>query len=218
MNKFNELNLELRSSEKHGGEWLWPSDDFIAWKYLHKQSWDLPSRISKFCKNKKIVFQAGGNAGLYPKQYSKLFDIVITVEPDFRNFFCLAYNVPEQNVFKFQACVGNENKFLNLGYNEKYKETNRGGLKVVGSGIIPQITIDSFGLTPDLIHLDIEGYEGPALEGAEITLKKSSPIIVLETNGSGDQYGWKQEKIDNMLKSYGYDIIETWGHDTIYGK
>lgn len=218
MNKFNELNLELRSSEKHVGEWLWPADEFIAWSYLHKQSWDLPLRISRFCKNKKLVLQAGGNAGLYPKQYSKLFDVVITVEPDYRNFYCLTFNVPERNVFKFQSCLGNENKFLNLDYNEKYKETNRGAMKVNGEGIIPQITIDSLGLTPDLIHLDIEGYEGPALEGAEHTLKNSSPIIVLETNGSGDQYNWKQEKIDQLLFSYGYRIIENWGHDTIYGK
>lgn len=218
MNVFKKLNLDFRESEKHGGEWLWPADDHIAWRYLNKQSWDLPTRISNFCKNKNLVVQAGGNAGLYPKQYSKLFNIVITVEPDFRNFFCLTHNVPDYNVFKIQACLGNENKFLNLGYNEKYKETNRGGMKVDGLGIIPQITIDSLGLQPDLIHLDIEGYEGPALEGAKKTLIQFSPIVVLETNGSGDQYGWKQEKIDQLLYSYGYKIIETWGHDTIYGK
>ena len=91
-------------------------------------------------------------------------------------------------------------------------------MKVSGLGKIPQITIDSLNLNPDLIHLDIEGYEGFAIEGAKETLTKYSPIVVLETNGSGDQYGWPQEKIDNLLKSYGYTILETWGHDTVYGK
>lgn len=218
MDTFKKLNLEIRKSDRHGGDWLWPADDTIAWRYLHKGSWDLPTRISKFCKNKNVVIQAGGNAGLYPKQYSSLFDVVITIEPDFRNFFCLTHNVYEQNVFKIQACLGNENKFLNLGYNEKYQETNRGGMKVAGAGNIPQIKIDSLDIKPDLIHLDIEGYEGPALEGAAATLKKHSPIVVLETNGSGDTYGWPQHRIDKLLESYGYFIIETWGHDTIYGK
>lgn len=218
VNTFKNLNLEFRNSKCHGEEWLWPADDIVAWKYLNKSSWDLPQRISQFCTKKNIVIQAGGNAGLYPKQYSKLFDITVTIEPDYRNFFCLAYNVPESNVFKIQACLGNSSSLLNLNYNKKYQETNRGGMKVSGHGIIPQITIDSLGLTPDLIHLDIEGYEGPALEGAENTLKTSSPIVVLETNGSGDQYGWKQNKIDRLLNTYGYNIIETWGHDTIYGK
>lgn len=218
MNKLTELNLEFRSSEHYGGEWLWPAEEFIAWKYLHKGARDLPKKIANICKNKNLVLQAGGNAGLYPKEYSKLFDIVITIEPDHRNFFCLTYNVEETNVSKIQACLGNSNDFLNLDYNEKYKETNRGGMKVSGTGKIPQITIDSLKLKPDLIHLDIEGYEGFAIEGAKETLTTYSPVVVLETNGSGDAYGWPQEKIDNLLKSYGYKIIEEWGHDTVYGK
>jgi FkbM family methyltransferase len=218
MNKLSELNLEFRTSDYYGGEWLWPADEFIAWRYLHKSAKELPKKISSICKNKGVVLQAGGNAGLYPKEYSKIFDIVITIEPDNRNFFCLTHNVEETNVFKIQACLGNSNEFLDLVYNEKYKETNRGGMKVSGLGKIPQITIDSLNLNPDLIHLDIEGYEGFAIEGAKETLTKYSPIVVLETNGSGDQYGWPQEKIDNLLKSYGYTILETWGHDTVYGK
>jgi len=220
MNTLTNLNLEFRDDHrKESSKWLWPSDDIIAWKYLNKKTnWFLPDRVTKFCKKRDIVIQAGGNAGIYPKQYSSLFKTTITVEPDYRNFFCLTYNVPENNVFKFQACLGNSSMFLNLDYNRDYNESNRGGMKVSGNGIIPQITIDSLNTEPDLIHLDIEGYEGFALEGAKNTLTKYSPIIVLETNGSGDQYGWPQTKIDNLLCTYGYTVIEKWGSDTVYGK
>jgi len=219
MNTINELNLEFRKCNQDNNDWLWPTDDTVAWKYLNKKSaWGLPQRITKFCKKTDIVIQAGGNAGVYPKQYSKLFKTVITVEPDYRNFFCLTYNITDLNVFKIQACLGNSSILLNLDYNTKYKESNRGAMNIAGSGIIPQITIDSLNIIPDLIHLDIEGYEGPALEGAKETLKRCSPIVVLETNGSGDRYEWPKSRIDSLLQSYGYKIIESWEHDTVYEK
>jgi hypothetical protein len=39
---------------------------------------------------------------------------------------------------------------------------------------------------------------------------------VLETNGSGDEYGWPQGKIDELLKSWNYEIYVKWDHDTVY--
>jgi FkbM family methyltransferase len=218
MNPINELNLEYRTCNVDSSIWLWPLEDRGAWKALTKESnYTLPDKISKFCNNFDLVFQAGGNAGIYPKHYSKIFNSVITVEPDYRNFFCLNFNVTDKNVFKFQTCIGNENKTLDLGFKGSYTPKNRGKMRVQGPGLIPQITIDSLSITPDLIHLDIEGYEGFALEGAVQTIKNFKPVIVLETNGSGDAYGWPQEKIDSFLFSLGYDIIEDWGHDKIYG-
>ena len=197
----------------------WPSEEVGAWKALTKEdNWNLPSRIFSYCKGNNLVIQAGGNAGIYPKKYSKLFKTVITIEPDYRNFCCLTQNITEENVFKFQACIGNENKFLDLGYRGGYTPKNRGKMRVQGPGIIPQITIDSLNMNPDLIHLDIEGYEGFALQGAEKTLTTGNAIVVLETNGSGNEYGWPQEKIDQLLDSYGYKVLENWGHDTIYSK
>ena len=84
---FESLGLEYRKSRRHPGVWLWPRDDVWAWKWLNKIGhWDLPVQISELCENKNLVIQAGGNAGLYPKQYSRLFQSVITMEPDHKNF------------------------------------------------------------------------------------------------------------------------------------
>lgn len=217
MTMFDDLGLEFRSSRRHGGEWLWPKEDIWAWKWLNKIGhWDLPQQISKLCPNKNLVIQAGGNAGLYPKQYSKLFKQVITCEPDERNFFCLSQNVLEDNVIKHRCALGDTISNVGLKANAAWDYTNMGALKIVDNGDIPQITIDSLDLNPDLIHLDIEGFEGPALIGAKETIKKFKPIIVLETNDSGDEYGWPQDKIDRLLFSWGYQIRVKWDHDTVY--
>lgn len=214
---FGLLNLGYRDSRRHKGQWLWPIEDIWAWKWLNKIGhWDLPVQISNLCENKNLVIQAGGNAGLYPKQYSQLFKSVITLEPDYRNFTCLCHNVTEENVIKHQAAVGDKESMIELETNPRWNETNTGALKIKGGGTIKQITIDSLNADPDLIHLDIEGFEAFALLGAEKTIKRSKPMIVLETNGSGDEYGWPQEKIDALLSSWNYQIHVKWDHDTVY--
>jgi FkbM family methyltransferase len=214
---FVSLDLGYRESRRHSGSWLWPNEDIWAWKWLNKIGhWDLPVQISNLVENKNLVIQAGGNAGLYPKQYSKIFQTVITLEPDYRNFTCLCHNVPEQNVIKHQAAVGDTESSIELQPNSRWNETNTGALKIKGAGSIKQITIDSLGVCPDLIHLDVEGFEAFALLGAQSTINKYRPLIVLETNGSGDEYGWPQEKIDELLKSWNYEIYVKWDYDTVY--
>lgn len=213
----DHLDLEYRESKRHPGKWLWPVEDIWAWKWLNKIGhFDLPIQISKFLPSTDLVIQAGGNCGLYPKQYSKFFNKVVTLEPDSRNFFCLCENVKEDNVIKYQKALGDKHGFVTLDTNPRWNETNTGALKISGEGTIEQITIDSLQLAPSLIHLDIEGFEGPALVGAEGTIRKHKPLIVLETNGSGDEYGWPQGKIDNLLFSWGYRIEIKWEHDTVY--
>jgi len=214
---FESLNLGYRDSRRHAGSWLWPVEDIWAWKWLNKIGhWDLPVQIADLCENKKLVVQAGGNAGLYPKQYSRLFQSVITLEPDYRNFTCLCHNVPEENVIKHQAAVGDVESSIELQTNPRWNKTNTGALKIKGSGTIKQITIDSLNVDPDLIHLDVEGFEAFALLGAQATINRSRPLVVLETNGSGDEYGWPQEKIDALLSSWNYKIHVKWDHDTVY--
>lgn len=217
-NFLNDLNLEYRKSNVYGGEWLWPADDKATWKYLHKHD-KLPYTIIENSSNHNLIIQAGGNAGLYPKIYSKHFKTVLTFEPDYKNFFCLSHNVPELNVFKFQCCLGNSFDFLDVEYNPKFKEgDNRGAMRISKKSIksIPQITIDSLNLKPDVIHLDIEGYEFFALKGAEKTLLNASPIVVLETNGSGDNFGFLQNDIDAYLLNLGYKPLLRLPADTIY--
>lgn len=210
-------DLEYRTSPRHPGRWLWPREDRWAWKWLNKKEhFDLPRRIAALCQRRGLVIQAGGNCGLYPAQYSNLFQQVVTFEPDATNFHCLKINVPQSNVTMYQQALGDKSDLVALEPNQRWMESNRGALRTSGPGTIPQITIDSLDIAPDLVHLDIEGFEALALLGAQQTIARHHPLIALETNGSGDDYGWPQHKIDSLLKSWGYDVFVTWQHDTVY--
>lgn len=198
-----EDKLEIRN-----GYW-WPKYDYGCWNFLLKRA-DLPQQLSSYVREKKVVVQAGGNAGLYTKMYSSLFERVYAFEPEYLNFQCLVRNTGT-NVVKFQACLGNEKKFVSLTETVEYfkdrkrKKFNSGSHRVSGPGIIPVMRLDDFDLDGcDLIHLDVEGYEAMALLGAESTIKKYHPVIVVELTGHGEKFGWSDQKITELIESWGY--------------
>ena len=120
--------------------------------------------------------------------------------------YCLNLNVTEPNVLKFQACLGREHKGVQMGNFLK----DVGATHVAGDGMIPTFRIDDLNLAEcDLIHLDIEGYELRALEGAFNTIIKLRPVIVLEFYASwAARYNTTLVDIENFLHSVGYEFFE----------
>ncbi len=193
--------------------WHWPKTDINCWKFMQTYP-NVPELISEFVSNKGTVVQAGGNCGFYVKKYAELFDSVYTFEPDWLNFYCLVNNVPEENVIKTQACLGNESMLVNLAV----KEVNRGKNFIKGNGIYPVYKIDNIGLTScDLIHLDIEGFEYFALLGAIETIKKFKPVIAVEIWDQLTDRFIKDAnlKLNELLLGLGY-AHKTTIHDSDY--
>lgn len=214
MNNIEEL-IELRDG------WHWPKTDSRCWAYMQTYP-NLPFEILEFVKQRRVVIQAGGNCGFYPKKYASLFQQVYTFEPEWLNFYCLVKNVTEPNVVKSQACLGNSPSLVNLNVNEK----NRGKTHVSGSGQYPVYLIDNIGLkTCDLIHLDIEGYEYFALLGAINTIKNCQPVIVIEMWDQLDnRFGENlNQKTTQLLTELNYKFVKTlhdsdkiFVHESIY--
>jgi FkbM family methyltransferase len=68
-------------------------------------------------------------------------------------------------------------------------------------------TIDSIlcNNLPNLIKVDIEGYELAVIEGAQRTLQNQSiEAIIIEINGNGMRYGYKDLDVYNKLIGYGF--------------
>lgn len=175
---------------------------------------DVPKKIAEFVPSRKVVIQAGGNNGLYAKQYSELFDTVYTFEPVPELFYCLNRNITTDNVFKFQACLGDRHALVGLG---RKVYNNAGSTNVYGEGQTPTLMIDNLGLSQcDLIHLDIEGFELFALRGGEKTIAKCRPVIVLEESVHSLRYGVSPGDIERWLAGFGYSRIGTVQGDGVY--
>lgn len=196
----------------------WPGDDKDCWDYYAlPENANVPEIITKLVPQKRVVVQAGGNTGIYVRQYAKLFDRVYTFEPDPINFLCLTLNCDSENVIKFQACVGKDRNLVSLDQSD-----NCGAIHVgvdengIIPGIIPTMQIDDLNLDCcDLIQLDTEGFEYFALQGAIETLEKFKPILCLEWVWA-KRFGIEFDKIESFLDNLNYKLILTHCGDRIY--
>jgi FkbM family methyltransferase len=59
--------------------------------------------------------------------------------------------------------------------------------------------------SPALIKIDVEGFETPVLDGAQVVLSRSSlRAVIMELNGSGTRYGFDEQKILARMADYGF--------------
>jgi hypothetical protein len=122
-------------------KFLWPKAD----ESLHG---DIPTLahldtdVFPLIKEKGVVVQAGGAMGMWAKRMAQVFDAVYTFEPTPQSFHCLNFNVPEENVVKFNAALGCDHKMVKMGFPEhrarsKTGKDNFGGFRCLEGGHIP---------------------------------------------------------------------------------
>ena len=177
--------------------------------------WTLPDveKFVAFCPRRKVAVQAGGNVGVFPKELAKHFEKVITFEPDPVNWACLEKNITEQNIIARKAALGEAPGQVSIEHNA----FNPGASHVKAGEDVKVVTLDSLNLDAcDLIQLDVEGYELKALKGAEETIRRYSPVIVLEQKGLGDKYGDTDEATTAWLHKLSYTKAGAIHRDVIY--
>jgi hypothetical protein len=67
----------------------------------------------------------------------------------------------------------------------------------------------------DAIFLDLEGYEIPALQGAQRTLTNHHPLLVVEENKHGNHRGYSYGDIERLLAPLKYKVIDRVGEDLV---
>lgn len=212
-------------------EYFWPSRDNSCCVGL-AACCDTPKRIASHVpkEKRKVMVQAGGNAGYFVRKFADEFEIVYTFEPDPINFLCLSLNtLLTNNVQKFQACVGDSHQLVSI---QNMWEDDIGGIHITPTDeiqhthtTIPTIMIDDLNLNScDLIQFDVEGYEYNALKGAEKTIEKFKPVICIEYYENGythetwnDRYGKNRiEEIEAFLSQWNYTLVDSFETDRVY--
>jgi|TARA_B110000261_G_scaffold22270_1_gene23310 FkbM family methyltransferase len=219
----NSKNYSLRKDEVNDCEYYWPNIDRFSFPQQIVTVKPVITSVNSFVKRKQTVLQAGGNCGIYTREYAQHYENVYTFEPDATNMNCLVLNTSDcNNIIKFQACLGesqgmtaiqNPLEIMDIGsiHVKTPKELHENMLVVESKANIPILTIDDIAFsTLDLIHLDIEGYELFALKGGSNTIKKYKPVIVLEVceDGHSEKYGYNRNDLEIFLQSLDYVFIE----------
>ncbi|GAA4328302.1 FkbM family methyltransferase [Mucilaginibacter gynuensis] len=183
-------------------------------------------------------FDIGANVGSYTLLASGICRAKsIAIEPVKATFEILGLNIAlnllHENVQLINAAVGAQQGTVSFSADEDTtnhviaQDESKADIEV-----IQLVTIDSLldQLQPDLIKIDVEGYETEVLKGMQQTLANPRlKAIIIELNGCGARYGFDENAIhrqllDNGFAPYTYDAftrelqaVNSYGdHNTIY--
>jgi FkbM family methyltransferase len=121
-----------------------------------------------------VVLDIGANIGVMTRIFAARAGHVHSFEPAPRALALLRENAPENSTIHAIA-IGDHNGIAHIQEAEAVDESY-----IATTGIPVQMrTIDSLALAPDLIKIDVEGFEPAVLRGAAETLK-NGPIIMFE--------------------------------------
>lgn len=191
----------------------WPDNVGTKWAHAlaHLGSLDVSLARCRAQGRLRTVVQAGGNVGLWPRKLAEVFARAITFEPDAISRECCLANVPPSVDVRTEA-LGEVSCLCGISHK------SLGSHKVTAGTSVPMIRLDELGLTDlDLLQLDIEGYEGPALRGAEATIARCRPILHLELRDLNTADGCRTSDIVAWLRPRGYRQVATApGSDVIF--
>jgi len=178
------------------GVW-WPAEDTYCREAIANEI-EAVAKVVASCAQHRTAVQAGANVGIYPRALKASFDRVITFEPDIPNALCAELNLRGTGVELWLAALGEKPGRTATEFAQG--PTNTGAIETRPGGMIPVMTVDSLGLADcDLIWLDIEGDEWPALKGAARTIEHCRPLIVCEDKGLAIRHGTRIGELQNLL-------------------
>ena len=211
--------------QSHG--WWFPDQDthFAEMLSRHMAKGNLPvyqepvrQRSISHCQRRHLALDIGANVGLWTRDLCQAFDHVIAFEPvaDFRE--CLTRNVIATNLEIRPCALGNQDTMINMIITEQNTGDSHVDTRTLGQGSIPMYRIDSLDLPHiDYIKIDCEGYEKNILLGAENTLRKYRPIVVIEDKKHQDVGHDATHGAADLLVSWGARMISKVRNDLILG-
>lgn len=189
--------------------------------FLYKNNLTFYETKNFYINKNDIVFDCGGNMGLFAAAIANRCKQVYSFEPMslirknlhktaklYNNIVVIPYGLYNKNCEKFLLQKDNPGASSLLKYNNKYNKT-------LYKEKCKLITIDNFintmNIIPNFIKVDIEGSELELLQGAQECLKKYSPKISIALHYDNEQI---IGQIKTLLPGYCINIIDS----DIHGK
>lgn len=196
----------------------WPNTDQDAcYMWTHAEITGVEEIVAA-CDQFDTVIHAGANVGAYTLKFSQVFKQVYAFEPDRCNFTCLSLNtlhVP--HIYPLFAALGAQPGTVRMHNPEP---TNCGTVAVSDkshTGHTPMMQIDHLNLqNVSCVHLDLEGYELFALQGAQQTIARCKPLVVVEWLHHGEKYGYSLQDVQHLLYTWGYTHMKAVGSDMMF--
>ena len=109
----------------------------------------------------------------------------------------LALNKIKENFYLYPVALGSKQRKISIAYDDDMMNSRGEGKKQLT--IVR--TLDSYRLHPDILKIDVEGFEMDVLNGAQRTIKKYHPRIIIETHNRS-----LEKQVRRTLEGLGYKI------------
>ncbi len=212
--------IYLPDGERHLVSWMDTAGEIVDGKgsYQIRKLRAALEHVKQF----RTAVDVGAHCGLWSMQLVKRFQSVEAFEPVAAHRQCFAMNLRTSDANEGTAVFGANLHACALGDHEDNitittEPTSSGDSRVNGVGDIPMHTLDSFELKDvDFIKIDTEGYELYVVKGAEETIKRCKPTMIVEQKGHGMKYfGFGKEEGVELLESWGMKRVANMSGDII---
>lgn len=176
-------------------------------------------RAMAYVKDRTIAIDGGANVGDWTQVMALEFAKVYAFEPHPATFKGLQDRFGEaHNVTLHHAALWNVCEPVTLNPLPDHPNKVR-GMFITPGGELPAMTVDSLNLeNVGLLKLDCEGADWHALQGAQVTMVKYHPVVIVEVKQSAlERFGVKESQIPDLLKGLGATELFRMGPDRIYG-
>lgn len=212
--------METTPLKLEKGLW-WPSSETHLNQYGLEYQMDVRAVAIGLIpeQSRNLAVDIGAHVGIATHHFSRFFKKVISFEPIRETFKCLERNVelaPNVELHNIaladgSSCVSFLKHEGNTGYTEPTLDISTERETCLTN------TLDSYHVAPDLIKIDVEGFEPLVLKGAIRTLMKHSPVIIIEVKGIGYSKDNPKESLD-ILSSLGYKVTHVDSNDYVLTK
>ena len=176
--------------------------------------------IKQNLRSDSVFLDIGANIGQHSLYASRFVENVYAFEPIKKLYdqFMESCHINQiDNIYIYNHALGNEEKILpifgnsgNMGASSLVTTENRKKIQDIQIKRLDDIVSESGIKIIDFIKLDVEGFELDVLLGAQQTIEKYKPILLIEYS----PYFYNQtdksigSKILNLLFDLGYDIFD----------
>jgi FkbM family methyltransferase len=175
--------------------------------YLHRTREPKTTEVMKnIVEPYMTILEVGANIGYYALMEANLMNdmgVIYALEPFWDSFDLLNKNI-ELNGYKsiltYQLACSNKKGKEKLFLSPHFNTCNMTNDKGLGYDMVDVVSVDGFlrdKKKPDIVRMDVEGYEYYIIEGMKDTLKHIKYLVV-EWHSSAKKEGW-ESRIDSIL-------------------
>lgn len=189
---FYSGDMFVGNSIKHYGEYTQVEIDHMA-PYINSDS---------------VIYDIGGNIGYHATAFASMAKEVHSFEPNNKNFALLEMNLDKfDNAYLYNCAASFQDGETFISDYSLEEEGNYGKCEIVAEGQhCKTFKIDSLNMPPpDLIKIDVEGFELNVIVGAGNTIATAKPVIFYES-----MHGTGFDTIYDFLTGLDYKIY--WTH------